>query len=461
MEFMWSHIFSELNTKPTEQALLVTGLLPSDKYSQEKITEIMMETFHVPSLHIGNQAELALFGSGLLTVPGYAHCTCSQIPFLFLIDFTFIFLMEEVSVVIDIGSDWCRAGPGGRNHPRIAVPEVIGYQSHPENPGPSNPPKRKIVGHINLPLLRQIPTEFLIQRGQVINWDNLETILKYTYDLLGLKTEDHPVLLTGFLSNENDRKKLIEVMMETFHVPSLYVGNHAELCLFGSGFLTGLVLHSGTTVTYITPVCNGRAKPLFTKIFEMAGLDVNVLLHKVLFNTDMNLNSLSQRYDMDIVKERLCYISKHPNQQGNVIDPMSNVPGVTVLPDGKVITLASEFRTFPDMFFWTAQHDLPNLELSSEVIETVMKCDSEEHPNLFSHVVLSGGNTLFSGFPERLLWELNTIRSHWFPAEVVSRPNRIYLSWVGGSILSRLSAFNSQYFTNKEYQEAVQTLTIK
>ncbi|XP_027698548.1 actin-3-like [Vombatus ursinus] len=383
------------------------------------------------------------------------------IPTSSLIGSIFIFLMEEVSIVFDIGSDWCRSGPGGRNNPTLAVPTVIGYQAYPENPGPSNPKKRKIVGFSNLHLLKQIPTEFPIQRGQITNWDAIEAVLKYSYDRLGIKTENHPVLLTGFLSNPvKDREKLVEIMMETFQVPSLYIGNHAELCLFGSGFLTGLVLHSGSGVTSITPVCNGRVKNLSNKIFEMAGLDVSLLLHKALFKKEMNLVSISQRYDMDLAKERLCYVSKHPNQKESVIDPMSNVPGVIVLPDGKIITLSKELRTYPDMFFWTPQHDVPNLDLCSEVIDTVMKCASEEQATLFSHVVLSGGNTLFSGFPERLLWELNAIRPHWVPSEVVSRPNRIYLSWLGGSILSCLSTFNTQCLTNKEYQETAQYVAL-
>ncbi|XP_031818610.1 actin [Sarcophilus harrisii] len=383
----------------------------------------------------------------------------SQTPSSSLIGSTFIFLMEETSVVIDLGGDWCRSGLGGRNHPTLAVPEVIGYQPYPENPGPSNPKTRKIVGFTNLPLLRQIPTEFLVQRREVTNWDAMEAVLKYSYDYLKLKAEDHPVLLTGFLVNSlNHRQKLMEIMMETFNVPSVHIGNHDELCLFGSGFLTGLVLHSGTGTTSITPVCNGKVKQLSTKVFEMAGIDVSLFLHKALYNKSMNLDSLSQRNDMDIVKEKLCYVSKHPNQKDSAVDSVSNLPAVIALPDGNIITLAKELRTSPDMFFWTSHGDFPNLDLSSEVIETIIKCDTEERAILFSHVILSGGNTLFSGFPERLLWELNNIRPHWFPAQVVSRPNRIFLSWVGGSILSCLSTFQSQYLTNKEYQEATQAL---
>ncbi|XP_036599623.1 actin-like protein 8 [Trichosurus vulpecula] len=512
MEFMWHYIFSELNNTTKDHSLLITGLLPSDNHGRQKITEVMMETFNVPSLHIGNQAELALFGSGFLTgmvvncgaglthiapiLGGQMISNCAEVyelggldissllykslfripdsnlfimreamedlkeklcytPSSSLIDSAFVFLMEEGSVVIDIGSDLCRAGLAGRNHPTVAIPTVIGFQAYPEDPGPSNPKKRKILGLSNMHLLRQLPTEFPIQRGQIMNWDAMESILNHSYDLLGVKAENHHVLLTGILSNPlRDRQKLMEVMMETFCVPSLYIGNHPELCLFGSGFLTGLVLHSGAGVTSLTPVCSGRVKFFSNKIFEMAGQDVSSLLYKALFNVEMNMASISQRFDMDLVKERLCYVSKHPNQKGPGIDSISNSPGVVALPDGKVITLPKELRTYPDMFFSTSQHDLPNLDLSSEVVDTIMKCNSEEQAILFSHVVLSGGNTIFSGFPERLLCELNITRPHWFPSQVVSRPNRIYLSWVGGSILSCLSTFYSQCLTNKEYQEA-------
>ncbi|XP_043849781.1 LOW QUALITY PROTEIN: actin-like protein 8 [Dromiciops gliroides] len=533
MEAIWNYAFDVLRVNTKNHPVLVTELPWKDRNNRQKILEVMMETFNVPSLcfgneaelamfgsgllngtvvdcgagltriapvfggkvmmetfnvpslHIGNQAELALFGSGLLTgmvlecgasltqitpilrgqriskrtavFPGHTHGICFYRHPPLPIGSTFIFLMEEVSMVIDIGSDCCRAGPGGKNQPIVAVPEVIGYQPYPEDPGPSNPPKRKIVGLINLPLLRTLAVEFPVQRGQITNWNAMETILKYSYDLLGFKTGDHPVLVTGFQANPViQRKKLLEVMMESFNVPSLYIGNQAELCLFGSGFLTGLILHSGSGVTSITPVCNGRIKYLTNKMFEMAGLDISLLIYKTLFNANMNMSSLSQRYDMDALKEKFCYVSRHPNQKGPAVNWVSSAPEVTVLPDGRVITLPKELFTYPDIFFTTTQHDLPHLDLSTEIIETIKTCDSEEQATLFSHVVLSGGNTLFSGFPERLFCELNTTRPHWSPAEVVSRPNRMYLPWVGGSILSCLSTFNSQCLTNKEYQEVGQ-----
>ncbi|XP_074162186.1 actin-like [Sminthopsis crassicaudata] len=644
MEAIWQHAFDSLRVKPKNHPVIVTDLPWKERSYQQKVLEVMMETFNVPSLHIGNQAELAMFGAGFLTgmvldcgaglthiapilgghtirdrmliceiggldisallykhlfrkdmrmdnllqrkameelkeklcyvsksphqepssnltasqervsmlpdgkiisltekhctfpdmlfnpsqfggtgvklglevlksamscpntakdyifsrvvlsggstlFPGFPERLISELnamkpsmystevvsrpnriylpwlqvtttepAFTSLIRSTFLFLMEETTLVIDIGSDWCRTGLGGRNHPTLAVPEVVGYQPYPENPGPSNPKTRKIVGSSNLSLLRQLRTEFPVRRREITNWDALEAVLTYSYNHLKLKAEDHPVLLTGFIVNSlNHRRKLMEIMMESFNVPSVHIGNQAELCLFGSGFLTGLVLHSGTGITSISPVCNGRVKELSTKVFEMAGIDVSLFLHKALFNKSMNLDSLSQRNDMDIVK-KLCYVSKNPNQKDSAVDSVSNLPGVTALPDGKIINLAKELRTSPDMFFWTSNSNFPNMDLSSEVIETVTKCDIEERSSLFSNVVLSGGNTLFTGFPERLLWELNNIRPQWFPAQVVSRPNRIILSWVGGSIVSCLSSFHSQYLTNKEYQEAAQAL---
>uniref|UniRef100_F7GFD2 Actin like 8 n=1 Tax=Monodelphis domestica TaxID=13616 RepID=F7GFD2_MONDO len=389
-----------------------------------------------------------------LNAPGHKHCALfnSRPPLPF--GSTFIFLME-LSVVIDIGNDWCKAGLGGKNYPTIAVPEVIGYQSFPENPGPSNPQTRKIVGFNNLALMKELPTEFPIVRGQVKNWEAMETVLTYAFESLGIKTEDHAILVTGFLSHRaSHRMKLLEVMMETFNVPSLYIGELAELCLYGSGILTGLVVHSGPGLTCITPVFNGKADYTYADVFQMAGIDISLLLHKALFNQEMDSNNLPQVLSMNSIKEMTCYVSRNPSQKGPAIDPIPNFSGTTVLPDGKIIRMTKELCTYPDIFFQTSQHDFPSLDLSSKIIKSILNCKAEERAILASHVVLSGGNTLFPGFPERLKWELNATRPLWFPADVVSKPNRVCLSWVGASILSCLSNFESHCVTKMEYGES-------
>ena len=82
-----------------------------------------------------------------------------------------------------------------------------------------------------------------------------------------------------------------------------------------------------------------------------------------------------------------------------------------------------------------------------------MKSDADIHKELFSNVVLSGGNTLFSGFSDRVYQELGELA----PAakiKVVAPPERSVSGWMGGSILASLSSFHSGWIWKAEYEES-------
>lgn len=121
------------------------------------------------------------------------------------------------------------------------------------------------------------------------------------------------------------------------------------------------------------------------------------------------------------------------------------------------------------------------------LVTSIMKTDLDLRRVLYSQIVLSGGSTLFQGtcslalhfislsfftchiaiilssifvccgegFGERLL---NEVRKHPLsPKEIKIRiaapPERLYSTWIGGSILASLATFKSMWVTRKEYNE--------
>lgn len=123
------------------------------------------------------------------------------------------------------------------------------------------------------------------------------------------------------------------------------------------------------------------------------------------------------------------------------------------LPDGQTINITSQRFRCPEALFKPnlLGKELPGFhELS---YNSILKCDVDIRKDLYSNIVMSGGTTMFPGLPERLNKEITALAPNTMKIKVVAPSERKFLVWIGGSILSSLSTFQTMWITKAEFQE--------
>lgn len=90
--------------------------------------------------------------------------------------------------------------------------------------------------------------------------------------------------------------------------------------------------------------------------------------------------------------------------------------------------------------------------IHSLVQASIGDCNVNERNDLYDNILLAGGNTLFSGFPERL----KTMIDEGLPGtevRITTPPNREYSTWIGGSVMASSLYFHRMCIDSAEYDE--------
>jgi len=85
---------------------------------------------------------------------------------------------------------------------------------------------------------------------------------------------------------------------------------------------------------------------------------------------------------------------------------------------------------------------------------SIMKCDVDIRKDLYNNIVLSGGTTMYHQIQDRMQKEIQALAPASMKIKIIAPPERKYSVWIGGSILSSLSTFQSMWITKHEYDES-------
>lgn len=357
-------------------------------------------------------------------------------------------------VIIDIGSGYVKAGFAGEEGPSAVFPNVVG---RPKASGIMVGSEREsyFVGKEAEEKRESLILRHPVEQGIVEDWDDFEKVLDHTFtNELQVNPEEHNVLITETSLNPRvNREKLTQLLFDTFNVPGLYVANTAVLSLYSAGKFSALVVEIGDGVAQIVPVSDGSVLPHGIQRINLAGRDLTDYLIKILSERGLHLTSGAEREIVKDIKEKLCYVALDFDNELDLSKTGSSREASYEMPEGNVITIGSErFRT-PEILFKPSLIGKEFGGIHEQVHQAIANSDVDVRKDLYQNIVLSGGSTLFAGFPERLTKEVQKLAHQAIKVKVIAVPERKYCSWIGGSILSFTST-SSMWITKEEYQDA-------
>ena len=155
------------------------------------------------------------------------------------------------------------------------------------------------------------------------------------------------------------------------------------------------------------------------------------------------------------IKEKACYVSFDYEKEIKSYKPYEYE-----LPDGNHIIIKEERISIPEAIFQPSlinpyEGKYENYKIQQTCHDLIEKCDIDIRKDLYNNIVLSGGNSMFRGLKERLEKEIKALspKSMKEEVQVIASPDRKYAAWIGGSILSSISTFESMWITKYEYEE--------
>ncbi|KAK0168823.1 hypothetical protein PV327_002590 [Microctonus hyperodae] len=316
-------------------------------------------------------------------------------------------------IVCDNGTGFVKCGYAGANFPAHIFPSIVGRPIiRALNKIGDIDVKDLMVGDEASKLRSLLEISYPMQNGIVRNWEDMCHVWDYTFgkEKMNINPRECKILLTEPPMNPTtNREKMIEVMFEKYGFAGTYVAVQAVLTLYAQGLITGVVVDSGDGVTHICPVYEEYALPHLTRRLDIAGRDITMYLIKLLLLRGYAFNHSADFETVRMLKEKLCYIGYNVESEEKLAVETTVLVESYTLPDGRVIKVGGERFAAPEALF---QPHLINVEapgIAELVFNTIQSADIDMRSELYKHIVLSGGSTMYPGLPSRLEREIKQL----------------------------------------------------
>lgn len=388
---------------------------------------------------------------------------------------------SQDNIIIDCGSASIKSGFCNEKFPKSILTSTINFKNHQNS---NNDFKKKdqkakdlvssfdknqnnnanVLSPNYLTNNQGIRNNF--KNGLIDDWEFIANCLSNIFiSELKINPEEYNILLSEPPHNTvKNREILCEIMFEKYSSKACYLANSSILSVFAAGKTSGISVDSGESCTHFLPIYEGYGIKQALITSNIAGKELNEILMKLLSEKGINFNfsEHQQKLILTDIKEKFTYISnEYENELHNFSKKGEAFHTDYTLPDQTLIKLGTEKFRCPEALF------KPNLigkayeegwheKINKVVLSLDLKKEDDDEEKikkeLYSNIILSGGNSMFKGLPERIVNETTKLSGLNY-CDVIAIPERKFSSWIGGSILSSISVFQSLWITKEDYEE--------
>eukprot|EP00668_Euglena_longa_P046153 GGOE01061837.1.p1 GENE.GGOE01061837.1~~GGOE01061837.1.p1 ORF type:complete len:389 (-),score=125.44 GGOE01061837.1:311-1477(-) len=372
------------------------------------------------------------------------------------------------TIVVDNGTGFTKCGFAGDNFPRAVFPGMVGRPllRSGERIGDAQL-KDVMVGDECADLRHLLEVNYPMRHGIVRDWADMELLWEHTFkDCLDIDPTGCKILLTEApLNSKANRERIVETMFQKFGFTHVFVGVQAVLTLYAQGLMSGLVCDSGDGCTHTVPVVQGFILPNAVKRTDLAGTDVTEYLVKLLHRRGYAFNRTADFDTVRQIKERFCYVACDFALEKRLAYETCVLEKSYQLPDGRVMRIGTERFEAPEVLFQPHLVDKDGGGIAEMVFRTIQDCAIDLRMEMYKHMVLSGGTTMFPGLPTRMENEIkerylqsilkgDRTRLAKFKPRIEDPPRRKHMVFLGGAVLAQLMEDSEQSWISKaEYEE--------
>jgi len=376
--------------------------------------------------------------------------------------------MSKPPIVCDNGTGFVKCGFAGDNFPAHIFPSIVGRPILRAEEKIQDVVLKDIMVGDECTVARDfLETSYPITNGIVQKWDDMIHLYNYTFiDRLKIDPKEHKIMLTEAAMNpKKNREKLVETMFETFGFQGVHCSIQAVLTLYAQGLLTGVVVDSGDGVTHIVPVYEGFALPQSIRRLDVAGRHLTEYMIKLLLLRGYTFNRTADFEVVREIKEKVCYVGYDLALEKKLALETTTVVQTFTLPDGRVLKVGAERFEAPEALFNPVVVDVESKGIAELVFDCIQSCDMSTRPDLYKHIVLSGGSTMYPGLPSRLEKEIKKLhlehvckgdreQSAKLKLRIEDPPRRKHMVFLGGSVLADIMKDKEAFWMTKaEYEE--------